>query len=139
MCPRNAPFNIPWQVIIKISTNLNTNVCGGTIINRFTVLSAAKCLSGINVTNAFVQFIEAGSRDLRQTNSASIQNIIVDEIILHPNSTNESFEWTDSNIAILTLKSPLIFNEYVQPACLPDVNFEPEIGFPFAHYLFSIP
>ena len=138
MCPRNAPFNIPWQVIIKISTNLNTNVCGGTIINRFTVLSAAKCLSGINVTNAFVQFIEAGSRDLRQTNSASIQNIIVDEIILHPNSTNESLEWTDSNIAILTLKSPLIFNEYVQPACLSDVKFEPEIGFQFAHHLFSI-
>ena len=32
----------------------------------------------------------------------------------------------DNDIAIVKLKSPLIFDDKVQPACLPDASFKPE-------------
>ena len=48
-----APSMIPWQVAVLYS-NL-TQFCGGTILDSFTVLSAASC--NINITHS----IRAGS------------------------------------------------------------------------------
>ena len=47
----------------------------------------------------------------------------VEKIIIHENYNTNTI---DNDIAILKLKTPLIFNDDVQPACLPHSNFAPE-------------
>ena len=49
---QNAPSMIPWQVAIFKDTNF---ICGGTILDECTILTAAHCKSGY--------IIRAGSTD----------------------------------------------------------------------------
>ena len=53
------------------------------------------------------------------------QDILVQEIIIHPNWDCATYR---NDIAILKLATPLQFNSNVQPACLPDIQFTPEKG-----------
>ena len=122
---KKAKSPIPWQVHVHINTtdiNLCTNhvsciiACGGTIIDEETILSAAHCYYPLTKNN--VQFIEAG---IKKDNSDNGQNVPVKEVIIHPSyndsRTNGKF---DGDIAILKLETPLIFNDHVSPAQLPD-------------------
>ena len=52
-----APSMIPWQVAIPIWSNSNgVGMCGGTILDSCTILSAAHC--GLTTSNT----VRAGSR-----------------------------------------------------------------------------
>ena len=46
------------------------------------------------------------------------------QVHIHPDYDKNK---KDNDIAILKLKTPLTFNDNVQPACLPDANFHPDI------------
>ena len=48
------------------------------------------------------------------------------EIIIHPNWDLDTYR---NDIAILKLETSLQFNSNVQPACLPDILFNPDKGF----------
>ena len=68
-------------------------------------------------------FISAGAINVRD---GSAQIAVVESIKIHE-SYNESIPPKyDNDIAILKLKTPLIFNDKVQPACLPEASFIPE-------------
>ena len=54
------------------------------------------------------------------------QDIFVQEIIIHPDWDCLTYR---NDIAILKLATPLQFNSNVQPACLPDISFDPDKGF----------
>ena len=118
---RKAKSPIPWQVHVHFNKIDLEGIsiphgCGGTIIDEETILSAAHCYYPL--TKSTVQFIEAG---IKKDNSANGQNVPVREVIIHPSyndsRTNGKF---DGDIAILKLETPLIFNDHVSPAQLPD-------------------
>ena len=52
---KDAPSPIPWQVSVQSN---NVHFCGGTILDKMTILSAASCFYG-NSTNEIS--IRAGS------------------------------------------------------------------------------
>ena len=110
-----ATSPIPWQVQVRVS---DVSFCGGTILDEYTILSAAHCKL-TSATN-----IVAGATSV---NSGS-QTIRVKNVINHPNYDSTTFAF-DYSIAKLT--SPLSFNANVRPACLPTANFVPE-GFAVA-------
>ena len=53
-----APSPIPWQVSLQEVGG--SHFCGGTILDTFTILSAAHCFSGRDLMNGY--FIRAGSQ-----------------------------------------------------------------------------
>ena len=111
---KNASTPIPWQVHVDRG-------CGGTILDETTILSAAHCFYPSDLRPA--NYIEAGHTVRASLDS---QKVYVKETIIHPMYNVEEGNKHDNDVAILKLKSPLTFNENVQPACLPHPSFMPE-------------
>jgi len=99
--------SLPWQVSVQSSEHY----CGGTIIDKRWILTAAHCfnsgISGIKIV--------AGEYNLR-TYEGSEQKIRVERLFKHPQYGGNANMRND--IALLKLSQDLRFNNYVQPACL---------------------
>ncbi|KAE8284274.1 Prostasin [Larimichthys crocea] len=98
----------PWQVSLQRS---GSHVCGGSLINREWVMSAAHCFSS---TNTFGWQISLGRENL-QGNNPNEESRTVSRIILHPNYDSHT---NDNDIALLRLSSPVKFTDYIRPVCL---------------------
>ena len=103
-----AEFPIPWQV--RVLGNFYR--CGGTILDEYTILSAAHCKITRN------DYILAGYTS-RQSGPAA-QKIYVKNVFNHQNYNKIT---KDFDYSIVKLREPLIFNSKVKPACLPTENF----------------
>ena len=100
-----AESPIPWQVTVSN--------CGGTILDEYTILSAAHCTA---YRNDLVQTGEPGVPADPPT-----QSMRVKEVIRHPKYNNKTNEF---DYSILKLREPITFNKYAKPACLPkSANF----------------
>jgi len=125
---QTAPEPIPWQAHMRqVSPNGGFfYFCGGTILDAKTILTAAHCYYGADLT-AGNFFIAAGAVHVLD---ASAQTAFVESIILHesynPGEPGSDDYNLNNDIAILKLKTPLTFNDKVGPACLPDASFNPE-------------
>ena len=101
-----AEFPIPWQVRV--------GGCGGTILDEYTILSAAHCIINSN------SYILAGYTSAQSGPAA--QKIRVKNVFRHPNFNyfKKRFDYS-----IVKLREPLTFNSNVKPACLPkSANFD---------------
>jgi hypothetical protein len=134
----NAVFNgtdsyVPYLVSIQTFPS-NTHHCGGTIISKFHILTAAHCLTKLKVvTENGVVRTATVPREPREF------RIVAGEYSLHQHTITkqvQSVEWiwaptgTLSNpfladIGLLTLERPLHFNDYVHAVPLPEkgINF----------------
>ena len=54
---QEAPSMIPWQVSVSHDKLVKYGICGGTILDECTILSAAHC----GFTNGQTRYIRAGS------------------------------------------------------------------------------
>ena len=122
---QTAPGPIPWQAHLRQGSPTGTfwlgfwPICGGTIIDSKTILTAAHCFDGKDL-NQDDFFIAAGAVHIEDPLA---QTALVESIILHESYNNVTY---NNDIAILKLKTALTFNDKVRPACLPDASFNPE-------------
>ncbi|XP_063298505.1 coagulation factor VII-like isoform X1 [Pelobates fuscus] len=98
----------PWQVMIR--TSRGYDICSGSLISSRWVLSAAHCFEAINPHHVTVGDYDKMRRDLEE------QKIGVLNFYSHPNYYAEHY---DHDIALLYLRSPVIFSDHAQPICLP--------------------
>uniref|UniRef100_A0A8D2JAP7 Peptidase S1 domain-containing protein n=1 Tax=Varanus komodoensis TaxID=61221 RepID=A0A8D2JAP7_VARKO len=113
----------PWQVSILHNYE---PVCGGSLISEQWVVSAAHCFFH-NLDAAYVTFPLFIHFQTYKLADPSPNMIIsdVEEIISHPDYAG--YDGSMGDIALMKLKSPVNFTDYILPICLPDasVNFFP--------------
>ncbi|KAF8778863.1 Coagulation factor X like protein [Argiope bruennichi] len=94
--------------------------CGGVILDKETVLTAAQCVTGTqNIRLLFGTVYPTAAGD-----SGSEQKRSISRVILHPDFDNET---KANDIALLKFEPELKFSETIQPICLPDLNFTDKI------------
>ncbi|RXN04033.1 serine protease 27-like protein [Labeo rohita] len=103
----------PWQVSIHLTIqNVDYgHFCGGTLITKDWVLSAAHCFRWFNASYIVMYFGR-----LNQSGSNPYEtNRMASQIISHPNFTITN---ADNDIALIQLSSSVTFSDYIRPVCL---------------------
>ncbi|CAH1773497.1 unnamed protein product, partial [Owenia fusiformis] len=108
------PFNYRWMAIFL--DNKGNLHCAGTVLSPSHILTAAHCFTDLQMPlSSFKRLItvKTGKHDIPKEEPyeqiRKIKNV----------SVNKDFDSLNNDIAIVTLDSPLQFNEYTQPINLP--------------------
>ncbi|XP_060655180.1 chymotrypsin-2-like [Drosophila nasuta] len=121
-----VPKQFPYQVYFEEHINYDwEGNCGGVIISNRTVLTAAHCIS--DSMDAFKIYF--GTVDRTNIYETGQQRLIVKRknIIVHQEYDPHEFP---NDIALIRLPAEILFDEYIQPAKLPnpDKLYDNEVG-----------
>ena len=111
---------IPWQV--SIQPPWGSQKCGGTILDRTTILSAAHCFRD-KKTDYTDYMVLAGKVSRNAYNENSY--IRIAKVILHP---EWNFTKIINDVAIVKLSRPVPFDKNIKSMCLPSKDFKPREG-----------
>ncbi|XP_027700122.1 transmembrane protease serine 12-like [Vombatus ursinus] len=105
----------PWIVSLQFlkAFNKSVHLCGGSIIRETWILTAAHCFKVSREPEFWIAVI--GVNNILQ-NRMKHKKIQIDFIVIHPEFKHNTFE---NDIALIHLKNPVTYNDFVQPICLP--------------------
>ncbi|XP_008561499.1 PREDICTED: plasma kallikrein, partial [Galeopterus variegatus] len=103
----------PWQVSLQVKVSTHRHLCGGSIIGRQWVLTAAHCFDGLSLPD--IWRIYGGIVELSEITKETPFSQ-VEEIIIH-----QKYKISEGghDIALIKLQSPLNYTEFQKPICLP--------------------
>ncbi|XP_070506880.1 serine protease gd-like [Chironomus tepperi] len=115
----------PWNVALVDSTD-GHYVCGGTLVTSRKIITTAGCIqdkheSKPKLPSMFSALI--GAHDLNNSLEIGRTANSIQSVHVHPDWNIKSDDY-DADIAVLVLETEVLFNKYIQPACIvqPDTN-----------------
>ncbi|XP_035696223.1 trypsin-2-like [Branchiostoma floridae] len=97
----------PWQVSLRWAPSGIGHFCGGALLNKRWVLTAAHC-----VDDGFKPYVTMGDSSLTGDDGTE-RTIITRRVFIHP---SYGFGY---DAALLQLKKRVRFSQYIRPVCLP--------------------
>ena len=127
---KKAKTPIQWQAQVKHRYIEKQVFCGGTILDKYTILSAAHCDFNKNIANESVQattfdyIVQVGSTNSKckfhETGIwGNCESYNIKKIVMHPKYNDRN---KDNDFCIIKLTKPLVYNKDVRHACLPKLN-----------------
>merc|ERR1719266_789076 len=107
----------PWQVALFID---NAWFCGGSIISENYIMTAAHCADGASYFD-----IMAGAHNVRASSEPHRVEITSYNGWTHPQWDHNTLA---NDIALIELPSPLSFNDYIKPSCMPMAGDTADVG-----------
>jgi secreted trypsin-like serine protease len=105
----------PSQAYVTICKGSSCYLCGGTLIDRTTVLTAAHCIEGPTYTYTVYLGIQ-DTNTIRTGNISPGVKMVASRVTPHENYDSDT---TMNDIAILKFSTPVTLSNFIQPACLP--------------------
>jgi len=131
---RAYPFSHPWTAMLLKKEGKRGFLCGASVICEHWLVTAAHCMnrqtskSSVPDLDTVFYTVQVGRHSgLDEEHGEQVQTFSgredIDYIELHPNFTSGVSRGIITNdIAVIRLKKPIKFNNYVQPICLPNVR-----------------
>jgi secreted trypsin-like serine protease len=119
-----SPGEFPWHAaIFHVHGVKRDYACGGTLINEYQVVTAAHCLVDQSTASAMIPdavLVQLGAFDLVVTSPHAIE-LKAHSISVHEKYTHSTHK---NDIAVITLKAKVNYNDFVQPACIYESDAE---------------
>lgn len=93
--------------------------CGGSLLTKDYVLSAAHCIKKLRRSKIRIIF---GDHDQEITSESQAIQRAVTAVIKHKNFDPDTY---NNDIALLRLRKPIVFSKIIKPICLPRYNYDP--------------
>ncbi|KAL3876848.1 hypothetical protein ACJMK2_034652 [Sinanodonta woodiana] len=102
----------PWMAMLIEDGN---QVCGGSILNEYFILTAAHCFEDELSRDTTRWTVRVGKHHLDRLDPTETTHR-VSQIIIHPQYNSTTVK---NDITLLQLIEPVQYNDYVRPICIP--------------------
>ncbi|XP_033927490.1 transmembrane protease serine 12 [Melopsittacus undulatus] len=119
---QDAPVGAwPWLVSLQLHRGGGrySHVCGGVLVDRSSVLTAAHCVAGRRDTSTWRAVL--GVHNLGQPRAHTTRRYLR-SIVVHPGFKRDTFE---NDIALLELSTAVRYGSTIQPICLLPTHWYP--------------
>jgi len=150
------PGEFPWMALLGSKNSQGTIewTCGGALINKWYVLSAAHCRDKEYVRLGEWEIIDPNEFDedscsyyndiskkkceskwwcgsqCHKENDIEHPDIEISREIVHPDYSVTNIASLTNDIMLIKLSKPAVFSKYVRPICLPDLDLTKLLGEP---------